>query len=182
LDNYNWPKGYRYYVAGELESRQESFGDMSKAVVIAVLGILAVLVLQFKSLSQPLIVFAAIPLAIVGSLFALFLSGYTFSFLAFVGLTSLVGIVVNNSIILVDYTNQLRAEGKELMKAIKEAGETRFVPIIVTTGTTIGGLLPLTLTGGSLWAPMGWTIIGGLAVSTMLTLLVVPVLYKIFSK
>lgn len=182
LDQYSWPKGYRYYVAGELESRQESFGDMSKAVVIAVLGILAVLVLQFKSLSQPLIVFAAIPLAIVGSLFALLLSGYTFSFLAFVGLTSLVGIVVNNSIILVDYTNQLRAEGKELVQAIKIAGETRFIPIIVTTGTTIGGLLPLTLTGGSLWAPMGWTIIGGLAVSTMLTLLVVPVLYKIFSK
>ena len=69
-----------------------------------------------------------------------------------------------------------------MIEAIKIAGETRFVPIIVTTGTTIGGLLPLTLTGGSLWAPMGWTIIGGLAVSTMLTLLVVPVLYKIFSK
>ncbi len=181
LEDYNWPKGYSYYVAGELESQQESFGDMSKAVLIAILGILAVLVLQFRSLSQPMIVFSAIPLALIGSFIALLISGYTFSFLAFVGLTSLIGIVVNNSIILVDYTNQLRREGKQLIEALKIAGETRFLPIIVTTATTIGGLLPLTLTGGSLWAPMGWTIIGGLLVSTVLTLIVVPVLYKLFT-
>jgi len=97
-------------------------------------------------------------------------------------LTSLVGIVVNNAIILVDYTNQLRESGTDLLPALKEAGETRFMPIILTTATTIGGLLPLTLGGGTMWAPMGWTIIGGLAVSTVLTLLVVPVLYKIFTR
>jgi multidrug efflux pump subunit AcrB len=181
LNEYDFPKGYSYYVGGELESQQDSFGDMSKAVLIAILGILAVLVLQFRSLSQPLIVFSAIPLAMIGSFLALLITGYTFSFLAFVGLTSLIGIVVNNSIILVDYTNQLRQEGKELKEALMEAGETRFLPIIVTSATTIGGLLPLTLTGGSLWAPMGWTIIGGLLVSTILTLLVVPVLYKLFT-
>jgi len=89
---------------------------------------------------------------------------------------------VNNSIILVDYTNQLRREGNEMEEALRLAAETRFVPIILTTGTTIGGLLPLTLGGGTLWAPMGWTIIGGLIASTFLTLLVVPVLYKLFSK
>jgi multidrug efflux pump subunit AcrB len=82
----------------------------------------------------------------------------------------------------VDYTNQLRREGKDIVSALKEAGETRFIPIILTTATTVGGLLPLTLGGGTLWAPMGWTIIGGLIVSTVLTLLVVPVLYKLFSK
>jgi len=76
----------------------------------------------------------------------------------------------------------LRAEGKDIISALKEAGETRFVPIILTTGTTIGGLLPLTLGGGTLWAPMGWTIIGGLLVSTFLTLVIVPVLYKIFTR
>jgi len=92
-----------------------------------------------------------------------------------------VGIVVNNSIILVEYTNQLRQSGKELMEALKEAAETRFIPIVLTTATTIGGLILLTLGGGTLWAPMGRTIIGGLIASTFLTLILVPVLYKVFS-
>jgi multidrug efflux pump subunit AcrB len=181
MDDYTWPEGYRYSVGGELESREESFGGMLQAVIIAVIGIIAVLVLQFRSYTQPIIVFSAIPLAVIGSIFALLITGYSFSFTAFIGLSSLVGIVINNSIILVDYTNQLRAEGKEITAALKEAGETRFIPIILTTGTTIGGLLPLTLGGGTLWAPMGWTIIGGLLVSTFLTLVIVPVLYKIFT-
>ncbi len=180
LDNYNWPNSYRYAAGGELESREESFGGMMQAVIIAMLAIFGVLVLQFRSYLQPVIVFAAIPLAIIGSIIALLITGNSFSFTAFVGLTSLVGIVVNNSIILVDYTNQLRAEGKATVAALKEASETRFIPILLTTGTTIGGLLPLTLGGGSLWAPMGWTIIGGLFVSTFLTLIIVPVLYKLF--
>jgi multidrug efflux pump subunit AcrB len=182
LDAYDWPKGYRYNMGGELESREESFGGMAKAVIVAIIGIFAVLVLQFRSYTQPLVVFSAIPLAIIGSVVALLITGNSFSFTAFIGLTSLVGIVVNNSIILVDYTNQLRREGKDIVSALKEAGETRFIPIILTTATTVGGLLPLTLGGGTLWAPMGWTIIGGLIVSTVLTLLVVPVLYKLFSK
>lgn len=182
LDDYEWPKGYGYSMGGELESREESFGGMAKAAIIAIIGIFAVLVLQFKSYTQPLIVFSAIPLAIIGSVVALLITGNSFSFTAFIGLTSLVGIVVNNSIILVDYTNQLRSEGKDIVSALKEAGETRFIPIILTTATTVGGLLPLTLGGGTLWAPMGWTIIGGLIVSTVLTLLVVPVLYKLFSR
>lgn len=175
------PKGYDFYVAGEVKTRRESFGGMIQAVLIAMLGIFAVLVLQFKSFSQPLIVFSAIPLAVIGSILALLITGYTFSFTAFIGLTSLIGIVVNNSIILVDYTNQLRKEGISLTEAVTQAGSIRFVPIILTTITTVGGLLPLTLNGGTLWAPMGWTIIGGLLVSTFLTLIVVPVLYKVFT-
>lgn len=181
LDSYSWPKGYSYYVAGEKESQEESFGGMGKAVVIALIAIFAVLVFQFKSFSQPLIIFTAIPLAVIGSILALLITGYSFSFTAFIGLTSLVGIVINNSIILVDYTNKLRADGKSIVAALKEAGSTRFVPIVLTTATTVGGLLPLTLRGGTLWGPMGWTIIGGLIVSTFLTLVVVPILYRIFS-
>ena len=181
LDGYDWPPGYYYRVGGETESREESFGGMGRAVIIAIIGIFAVLILQFRSFSQPFIIFATIPLAIIGSILALLITGYTFSFTAFIGLTSLVGIVVNNAIILVDYTNQLRREGMEAIPALKEAGETRFRPIIFTTATTIGGLLPLTLRGGTLWAPMGWTIIGGLSVSTVLTLVVIPTLYKVFS-
>ena len=182
LNHYDWPKGYRYAIGGELESREESFGGMLQAIIIAIIGIFAVLVLQFRSYMQPLVVFSAIPLAIIGSVLALLITGYTFSFTAFIGLASLVGIVVNNSIILVDYTNQLRSEGKSIIEALKTAGETRFIPIILTTATTVGGLLPLTLRGGTLWAPMGWTIIGGLLMSTFLTLIVVPVLYKLYTK
>lgn len=179
IDQYDWPKGYRYSIGGELESQEESFGGMIQAVMIAIIAIFAVLVLQFRSYSQPFIVFSAVPLAVVGSMVALLVTGYSFSFTAFVGMTSLVGIVVNNSIILVDYTNQLRLNGKDVVSAIIEAGKTRFVPIVLTTATTISGLLPLTLRGGTLWAPMGWTIIGGLIVSTILTLIIVPVLYKL---
>jgi len=181
LEKYNWPRGYRYEIGGELESREESFGGMYKAVLVAIIGIFGVLVLQFRSYKQPLIVFSAIPLAIIGSVVALLITGYSFSFTAFIGLTSLVGIVINNSIILVDYTNQLRKEGKDTDSALKIAGETRFIPIVLTTATTVGGLLPLTLGGGTLWAPMGWTIIGGLIMSTFLTLIIVPVMYKLYS-
>ncbi len=180
FDAYPWPEGYEYKYTGELESREESFGGMTRAGIIAVLAILAVLVLQFRSFVQPLIIFSALPLAVIGSTLALFITGYTFSFTAFIGFISLIGIVVNNSIILVDYTNALRREGKSIPEALAEAGEVRFRPIILTTLTTIGGLLPLTLRGGTMWAPMGWTIIGGLLVSTFLTLVVVPVLYKLF--
>jgi len=182
LENYNFPAGYSYHIGGELENRNDSFGGMQIAVIIALISIFAVLVLQFRSFVQPLIIFSAIPMAIIGSIWALLFTGYTFSFTAFIGLTSLIGIVINNSIILVDFTNKLKKEGKNLKEALQIAGETRFTPIILTTLTTIGGLLPLTLRGGTMWAPMGWTIIGGLLVSTFLTLLVVPVLYSLFNK
>jgi len=182
LDRYRWPVGYTYHVGGEKEGQEESFGGMGQAVIVAIIAIFAVLVLQFRSFSQPLVVFSALPLAVIGSILALLITGYTFSFTAFVGLTSLVGIVVNNSIILVDYSNQLRREGRDTLAAVREAGKTRFTPIILTTATTVGGLLPLTLGGGTLWAPMGWTIIGGLITSTFLTLILVPVLYRMFTR
>jgi multidrug efflux pump subunit AcrB len=173
--------GRKAIVIVSAESREESFGGMMQAVIVAIIGIFAVLVLQFRSYTQPLIVFSAIPLAVIGSMIALFLTGNSFSFTAFIGLASLVGIVVNNSIILVDYTNQLRREGEAIIEALRTACKTRFIPIVLTTATTVGGLLPLTLGGGSLWAPMGWTIIGGLSISTVLTLIVVPVLYLLYS-
>lgn len=182
LEAYPFPTGYTYHLMGEYEARQESFSGLYNAIILAVIAIFAVLVLQFRSFVQPLVIFSAIPLAVFGSVIALFLTGNTFSFTAFIGFISLVGIVVNNSIILIDYTNQLRNEGKSVNEALQTAGETRFTPIVLTTLTTIGGLLPLTLAGGSLWAPLGWTIIGGLTVSTFLTLIVVPVLYRLIEK
>ena len=175
------PKGISLSVGGEQENRQESFGGMVKALIIAMLGIFAVLVMQFKSFKQPLIIFSAIPFAATGAFFALFISGYTFSFTAFVGLTSLVGIVVNNAIIIVDYANQRLAEGEAILDAIAQSAKVRMTPILLTTVTTIAGLLPLTLSGSSMWSPMGWAIIGGLLVSTLLSLFVVPVLYVLFT-
>ncbi|MEM7510487.1 MAG: efflux RND transporter permease subunit, partial [Bacteroidota bacterium] len=172
------PAGYDFYIAGEFETQQESFGDLGQLLIIAILGIFAVLILQFKSFRQPFVVLSAIPLAFSGSVLALFTTGFSFSFFAFIGFTSLVGIVVNNSIILVDYTNQLRDSGMKVREALVKAAETRFTPIILTTMTTICGLLPLTLTNSGLWSPMGWTIIGGMISSTLLTLLIVPILYK----
>ncbi|MCF8223871.1 MAG: efflux RND transporter permease subunit [Bacteroidales bacterium] len=182
LDNYPLPDGFSYHIAGELEGRNESFSGMANAIIIALLSIFAVLVLQFRSIRQPFIIFLAIPFAATGMIWALLVTGYTFSFTAFVGLTSLMGIVVNNSIILVDYTNRLHRNGKDINESLRIAAETRLTPIVLTAFTTIGGLLPLTLRGGTLWAPMGWTIIGGLLVSTLLTLIVVPVFYKLLMK
>ena len=173
------PAGTTYQVGGEQENRKESFAGLAQALLIAVVGIFAVLVMQFRSFRQTMVVFAALPFALIGAVLSLYVTGYSFSFTAGVGLTSLTGIVVNNSIILVDYANQLRTTGASAIEAMIESGQTRLIPIILTTLTTIGGLMPLTLSGSAMWAPMGWAIVGGLAVSTLLTLYVVPVLYRL---
>ncbi|GAB4182037.1 MAG: efflux RND transporter permease subunit [Calditrichia bacterium] len=167
---------------GEKESQQEAFGSLYYAFMIAFLMVLLILVIQFKSYFQPLIIVSAVPLSTVGSFVLLFITGNSFSFMAFIGFISLVGIVVNNSIVLVDYTNQLLARGKPLDEVIIDAASTRFRPILSTTITTILGIFPLTIFGGTLWAPLGWVVIGGLVSSTLLTLLVVPALYKLLYK
>jgi len=182
LQKLEWAPGYSYVYKGDLESRNESFGGMGVASVMALLLIMGVLIIQFRSFSQPLIIFSALPLAVIGSILALLFTGINFSFTAFIGLTSLIGIAINNSIVLVDFANELKSEGQSVIEAAKGAGEVRFIPIVMTTMTTILGLLPLTLAGGSLWAPMGWTIIGGLMTSTAFVLLLVPILYVMFTR
>ena len=175
-------RNVRIIIGGEIEQIEQSFTGIGKAALIAFIGIFAVLVMQFRSFTQPLVIFSALPLAVIGSIIMLFITGNNFSFTALIGLTSLIGIVVNDSIILVDFANQARQEGKSKTEALIEAGQVRFIPIILTSLTTIAGLLPLTLFAGKLWAPMGWTIIGGLATSTVLILVIVPVLYEIFTQ
>jgi len=174
-----WPDGVRIVPAGEVESRQESFGGLSTAILVAAVGVLAVLVLEFRTFRSTLIVASVIPLGVVGGLVALFLSGYTLSFTAVIGFVALMGIEVKNSILLVDFTNQLREEGVPLDEAIQRAGETRFVPILLTTLTAIGGLTPLALERSALYSPLALVILGGLVSSTVLTRVVTPVLYRL---
>jgi multidrug efflux pump subunit AcrB len=175
------PSGYTVTAAGEIESRQESFGGIGTAILIATFGILAILVLEFGSFRGMLIVASVIPLGIVGGVLALFLTGYTLSFTATIGFVALIGIEIKNSILLVDFTNQLRERGMELDAAIEEAGRVRFVPIVLTTMTAIGGLIPLAIQGSSLYSPLALVIIGGLISSTLLSRLVTPVMYKLLA-
>jgi len=169
----------RIVPAGEFESRQESFGGVGSAIIVAVLGVLAILVLEFRTFRSTLIVASVIPLGIVGGMLALLLSGYTLSFTATIGFVALMGIEVKNSILLVDFTNQLRQRGRPLDQAIEEAGEKRFIPILLTTLTAVGGLVPLALERSALYSPLALVILGGLLSSTMLTRVVTPVLYKL---
>ena len=175
------PAGYSLVPAGEIESREESFGGIGGAVVVAVFAILAILVLEFRDFRTTLVVASVIPLGIVGGIVALLLSGYTLSFTAMIGFVALVGIEIKTSILLVDFTDQLREQGVPLDEAIRQAGEVRFLPIVLTTFTAIGGLLPLAFQGSGLYSPLAWVIIGGLVSSTLIARLVTPVMYKLLA-
>ncbi len=144
---------------------------------MTVFGFIAVLILEFKTFKSIAIVLSVIPLGIIGAVAALLLAGEAFSFTATIGMIALVGIEVKNSLLLVDFTNQLRAQGKGLIEAIQEAGEIRFVPIVLTSLTAIGGLLPLVIEYNQLYSPLAIVIIGGLVSSTLLSRLVTPVMY-----
>jgi multidrug efflux pump subunit AcrB len=181
LAEIQWPEGTGYIVEGELEERQESFGGLGAAMLIAAFGVLAVLVLEFRTFKSTLIVASVIPLGVAGGLLALFVTGQTISFTAMIGFIALIGIEVKNSILLVDFTNQLRAQGVPLDDAIERAGRTRFFPILLTTMTALGGLFPLSLEGAPLYSPLAIVIMGGLVSSTLLARLVTPVLYKLLA-
>ena len=179
LDAFKFPAGYRYVAAGEKEAAQDSFGGLGTIIIITVFGIMAVLILEFRTFKSTLIVLSVIPLGVIGAVLALLFTGNSFSFVAIIGLIALIGIEVKNSILLVDFTNQLRVQGVPLEQAIEEAGQVRFIPILLTTLTAIGGLLPLVLENNPLYSPLAWVLIGGLISSLLLTRIVTPVLYKL---
>jgi multidrug efflux pump subunit AcrB len=181
LEQYDLPVGMHFTLGGEEESRQKTFAGLTQVMLITAMGIFAVLVLQFKSILQPLIIFSSIPFAMAGSVIGLYLTGLSFSMMAFVGLISLFGIVVNNAIILIDSTNVNLRLGLDKHTAILNASAVRFTPILLTTLTTIGGLIPLTLYGGSLWQPLGVVLISGLCVSALSSFLLVPILTELFT-
>jgi multidrug efflux pump subunit AcrB len=173
------PEGFKLIPAGEIESRMQSFGGIGTAIMIAVFGIFAVLILEFRTFKSTLIVLSVIPLGIIGGLLMLYITGYTLSFAAAIGFVALIGIEIKNSILLVDFTNQLREQGTPLDEAIVKAGEIRFLPVLLTTLTAIGGLLPIALGKSNLYSPLAFVIIGGLITSTLMARLVTPVMYKL---
>ncbi|MEY4930888.1 MAG: hypothetical protein RI909_1612, partial [Bacteroidota bacterium] len=173
------PAGYSYGMGGEVESRKESFGGFEKVIIVTIFLFIAVLILEFGTFKSTLIVLSVIPLGIVGAVIALLLTGNSLSFVAIVGLIALAGIEVKNTILLVDFTNQLREQGKSLEEAIREAGEVRFLPIILTSMTAIGGLMPIAISTNPLISPLAIVLIGGLISSTLLSRVVTPVVYKL---
>jgi multidrug efflux pump subunit AcrB len=181
LDAVALPAGVRWEVAGEAASRSESFDGVGAAALVALFGVLAVLVLEFGTFRSTLVVASVVPLGVAGGLLALWLTGNTLSFTASIGFVALMGIEVKNSILLVDFANQLRREGTALGPAIARAGETRFVPILLTTLTALGGLVPLALEGSALYSPLAIVLIGGLVASTLLARVVTPVVYVLLA-
>ncbi len=171
------PPGYEFKAGGEIEARKKSFSGLSDAMLIAIFGIMAVLILEVRSFRSTLVVAGVIPLGLFGGIISLWLSGYPMSFTAVIGFIALVGIEIKNSILLVDFTNQLRRTGMPLLEAIEQAGEIRFLPVLLTSATAIGGLLPLALAESGLYSPLAWAIIGGLVSSTFLSRLVTPTMY-----
>lgn len=180
MKGFRLPPGYGYEVAGEQQQQQEAFGgDFGKVVIATVFLFIMVLVLEFRTFKSTLIVLSVIPLGVIGGVAMLWATGNPMSFVAIVGFIALAGVEVKNSILLVDFTNQLRAEGKGLDDAIREAGELRFLPIVLTSLTAIGGLIPIAMNSNPLVSPLAIVLIGGLISSTLLSRIVTPVVYKL---
>ena len=179
------PAGITATVSGQSEEMQESFRSMQFALALAIFLVYLVMASQFESLIHPFVILFTIPLALVGAVLALFVTGTTINIVAFIGVIMLAGIVVNNAIVLVDLINQLRTQGKSEFDAIMEAGSARLRPILMTSLTTALGLLPMAMgfgEGAEVRTPMAITVIGGLLVSTLLTLLVIPVVYSLLDR
>ena len=179
------PDGITAIVSGQSEEMQASFDSMQFALILAVFLVYLVMASQFESLIHPFVILFTIPLALVGAVLALYVTGTTVNIVALIGVIMLAGIVVNNAIVLVDLINQLRAQGTERMDAIMEAGKARLRPILMTSLTTALGLLPMAMgfgEGSEVRTPMAITVIGGLTVSTLLTLLVIPVVYSLMDR
>ncbi|MFZ5450701.1 MAG: efflux RND transporter permease subunit [Thermodesulfobacteriota bacterium] len=174
------PPGYQMEIGGEQEEQEKGFHDLSIVLLISITCIYLALVLQFRNAIKPFIVFATIPYGMVGALIALMVMGQPFGFMAFLGIVSLVGVIVSHVIVLFDFIEEKHAEGEPLEEAVLDAGIIRLRPVMITVGATVFGLIPLALHGGPLWEPLCFAQIGGLLVATLITLLLVPVFYSIF--
>ena len=176
------PAGYRLSYGGEDQSARRSFSGLGVTVGVALFGIFATLVVLFGRFRETLVALGVVPLGMLGGLAMLLLTGNSLSFLAAIGFIALIGIEMKNSILLIDYAVKLRESGLPVRDAVVRAAEVRFLPVLLTSATAIGGLLPLALGGTALYSPLAWVIIGGLISSTLLSRLVTPTMYYLFCR
>ena len=176
----NLPPGYQLRIGGERAKQIDGFANLEIVLLISLLGIYLALLIQFNNAVKPLLVFAAAPYGVMGALIALAVLHTPFGFMAFLGIASLIGVIVSHVIVLFDFIEEMHAKGEPLEQALPDAGIQRIRPVMITVGATILALFPLALEGGPLWQPLCYAQIGGLAVATFITLLLVPVLYSIF--
>ncbi|MDD4775262.1 MAG: efflux RND transporter permease subunit, partial [Syntrophomonas sp.] len=183
VKNIELPVGYTVEYTGANEDMMESFSSLAMALLLALILVYAVMAVQYESFFNPFIIMFSIPTAFIGIVLGLVITGRTFNVPAFIGIIMLVGIVVSNAIVLVDYLERLRQRGMERQAAIIEAGRVRLRPILMTAFATVMAMFPLALglgEGGEMAAPMATVVIGGLLISTLITLFLVPVVYSIF--
>jgi len=174
------PPGYQLQIGGEKAKQDDGFLNLAVVLLISLVGIYMALLVQFKNAVKPLLVFAAAPYGAIGALIALAIMGTPFGFMAFLGVASLIGVIVSHVIVLFDFIEEMHEKGEPLERALPDAGIERIRPVMITVGATILALFPLALEGGPLWKPLCYAQIGGLAVATFITLLLVPVFYAIF--
>jgi len=167
-------------IGGEKAKQDEGFGELTIVLVMSIALIFLALVSQFNHAVKPLLVFAAVPYGVVGALAALYIMRTPFGFMAFLGIVSLVGVIVSHVIVLFDFIEEMHEKGEPLIDSLLDAGIERLRPVMITVGATVFALFPLALHGGPLWEPLCYAQIGGLTIATFVELLLVPVLYAIF--
>lgn len=178
----NPPKTVSYGFGGEGQQLNEAMTDLNIALILSIFIVYFILVSQFESFVLPFIIVGAIPLSVIGVFLGLFITGRKLDIMVMVGIIMLVGIVVNNAIVLIDYINLLRLRGSNMEEALIEAGETRLRPIVMTTLTTVFGMIPLAISrgeGAEMYNGMAIAVIFGLSLSTLLTLIIIPILYSL---
>jgi len=174
------PPGYSIVIGGEYAKQQTGFGELSVILLISCLMIYVALVIQFNSAIKPILVFMCVPYGVVGALLALLVMGTPFGFMAFLGIASLIGVIVSHVIVLFDFIEEMHEKGEPFMEAVLDAGIERLRPVMITVGAAVLALVPLSIRGGPLWEPLCYAQIGGLSVATFIELLLVPVFYGIF--
>ena len=174
------PPGYRVTIGGEFDKQKTGFRNLGQVLAISIAAIYLALLFQFNNAIKPLLVFAAAPHGVAGAIIALWIMHTSFGFMAFLGIASLIGVIVSHVIVLFDFIEEMHAKGEPFEEAVIDAGIIRLRPVMITVGATVLALFPLAMHGGPLWQPLCYAQIGGLTVATFITLLMVPVLYSIF--